>query len=79
VHELVDLGQLVQALLHAQVRAGDELQLRLAVVGGDVRVRERRAQRQRVRREGQAAGGQHAQAFFLDAAANAPSGRKKAA
>ena len=39
--ELVNAGQLVQAALHAGVHAGDELELALAVIGGDVRVRQR--------------------------------------
>ena len=67
VDELVDLGQLALAGQRVRVHAGDQLELRLAVVGGDVRVRERRAQRRRVRRKGQIARGQHAQAFFAAA------------
>ena len=70
-HELVHLREFVQALLHAQVRAGDQLQLRLAVIGGDAGVRQRSAQSQRVRRQSQAPLGQHTQAFFLNATADA--------
>ncbi len=70
-HELVDLGQLVEALLHRTARAGDEFDLRLAVVGRDVRMRERGTQCCRMRRERQPALGQHAQALLLDAAAHA--------
>ena len=38
-HVLVNLGQLAQGLFHAPVGAGDELDLRFAVVGGDAGVR----------------------------------------
>ena len=64
---LVDFGQLAQAVVHAGVHAGDQLQLRLAVVGGDVRVRQGRPQRQRVRGQGQLAIAIDAQAFAFDA------------
>jgi hypothetical protein len=37
VDELVDLGQLAFAAAHVGVHAGDQLELRLAVVGGDAR------------------------------------------
>ncbi len=70
VDVLVDLRQFRQARLGIRVHAGDQLELRLAVVGGDVRMRQRRAQRRRVRRECQRAAGLHAQALLLDAAAH---------
>ncbi|MNT77066.1 hypothetical protein D3C72_2161420 [compost metagenome] len=71
------LGQLIQALHHTLVGAGDQLQLRLAVIGGDQRVREGGAQGQRMGREGEAARGQHAQPFLFDAAANPPQGVRR--
>jgi hypothetical protein len=71
VRELVDLQQFLQAALGRGVHAGDQLQLRLAVVGGNVRVRQRRAQEVRMRRQGQPTVRRGAQAFFFDAAANA--------
>ena len=46
--------------------AGNELHLGLAKVGRDVRMRERRAQGLRVRRERYRAIGQRAQAFFFN-------------
>jgi len=76
VHGLVDLRELLQAGLHVRVHAGDELELRLAEVGGDARVGERRAQRRRMRREGEAAVGPHAQRFLLDAATDARKQRR---
>jgi hypothetical protein len=66
----VDLRQLVDTGLRAGVHAGDELELRLAEIGRDVRVSQCRAERGRVRRERQAAVGQRAQAFLLHAAAH---------
>ena len=77
MHKLVHLGQLIQALLHALVGASDQLQLRLAVVRSDQGMCEGRAQRQRVGGKGQAAGGQHAQPFLFDAAANPPQGVRR--
>ena len=72
VDELVGVGELVHAILHAGVNAGDQLQLAFAVIGGDVRVRQRRAQGQRMWRQRQAAAtGQGAQAFLFDATADA--------
>ena len=68
VDRLVDRGQLLEAALHAGVHAGDQLELRLAEIGGDVRVGERRAEPRRVRRRGERAVGPHAQALLLDAA-----------
>ena len=68
---LVDLGQLGQGSVHAGLHAGDQFQLALAVIGGDVRMRQRRSQRRRMRRERQPAARQGTQAFFLDAAADA--------
>ena len=69
--ELVHFAQLVQTGAHAVVHARDQFQLGLAVIGGDVGVRERTAQRGRVRREGQFAIGLGAQAFFFQATAHA--------
>src|SRR2546426_115707 len=70
--EVADPGELLQAGLHAAVHAGDQLELRLAEIGGDVRVRERRAERRRVRRLRKRAVGTHAQALLLDAAVHSP-------
>jgi hypothetical protein len=61
VDELVDLGELVHAVLHAGVHAGDQFELALAVVGGDVRVRQRR-QRQPRPRQGAGADAEQASA-----------------
>jgi hypothetical protein len=72
--ELVDLGQLLQAAVGIGMHAGDQLELALAEVGGDVRMGERRAERYRMRREGERAVGAHAQAFLLDAAAQVAEG-----
>ena len=71
VDELVDLGQLAQAAVDAGVHAGDQLELRLAEIGRDVLVRERRAEPRRVRRFGKRAVRPDAQAFLLDAAPDA--------
>src|SRR5262245_8851472 len=65
----MDALQLLQAGLGARVHAGDQLQLRLAEVGGDVRVGERRAELARVRRQRERARRRRAQALLLDAAA----------
>jgi hypothetical protein len=70
VDELVDLGQLAFAAAHVGVRAGDQLELRLAVVGGDARVGQCRTQGLGVRGQRQAVERAHAQAFLLDAAAH---------
>jgi hypothetical protein len=51
------------------VHAGDELELRLGEVRGDVGVRERRAERRRMRCVGERAVGTDPQALLLDAAA----------
>ena len=70
IHRLVQLGQLLQAGLDPGMHAGDQLDLRLAIVGGDMRMRQRRTQRQRVWCQRQHAVGQRTQAFLFDAAAN---------
>jgi hypothetical protein len=70
VDELVGLGQFGQAARHVRVHAGDELELRFAEVGRDVRVGERRPERCRMRRQREPAAGLHTQALFFDAAAN---------
>src|SRR5262249_33910750 len=69
VDELMDLGQLVAAGLGARVHAGDELDLRLAEIGGDVWMGERRAERRRVRRHRERAARRRSQTLLLDAAA----------
>ena len=74
IHHLVNLPQLIQASLHAAMRARDQLRLRLAEIRGDVRVRERRAKRRRMRRERQRAIWRSAQAFFLQPAPHARQG-----
>jgi hypothetical protein len=71
IDELVDLRQLGQARFDAGVHAGDELELRFAEIGGDVRMGQRRPQTCRVRRQGQRAVGLRTQAFLLDAAPHA--------
>jgi hypothetical protein len=68
VDRLVDRGELLEAALHAGVHAGDELELRFAEIGGDVRMRERRPEPRRVRRRGERAVGPNAEALLLDAA-----------
>jgi hypothetical protein len=64
----VDLGQLLQAAVGVGMDAGDELELALAEVGGDVRVRQGRAEARRVRRERERPVGPRAQALLLDPA-----------
>ena len=66
VGELVQLREFGQGGGSVQMGTGHQFDLRLAEVGGDVRVREGRAQRRRVRRQGQTATGLGAQAFFFD-------------
>ena len=68
---LVHLLQLLQAGFHALVHTGDQLQLGFAVVRGDMRVGQRRAQSDRVRRKRQRARRQYAQTFFFNTAAYA--------
>ncbi|MNC22672.1 hypothetical protein D3C75_706790 [compost metagenome] len=69
VGEAVDGVQLVEAARRVFLGGGDELQQRLGIVGGDLRVGQRRAQRLRVRGQRQVAGGIDAQAFLLQAVA----------
>src|SRR5690242_17034677 len=71
VDDLVDLRELLEASLDARLHAGDELELRLAEIGGDMRMRERRAERLRMQRARERAVGLDAQALLLDAAAHA--------
>jgi hypothetical protein len=71
VGELVDARELLQALFDARVHARDQFELGFAVVGGDVRVGQRRAQRRGMRRHRKLAVGRGAQAFLLDAAHDA--------
>ena len=61
----------LQRGLDVLMRPRDQLDLRLAEVGGDAGVREGRAEGRRVRRERQAAARLGAQAFFFNAAAHA--------
>ncbi|MNJ68457.1 hypothetical protein D3C77_647090 [compost metagenome] len=63
----VGIGQFGQQRVHIRVRAGDQFQQRLGIVGGDVFVGQRRTQAGRVRRAGQDALFVHAQAFFFNA------------
>src|SRR3979490_116910 len=64
VDDLVDLGELPEGGAGVGMNAGDELDLRLAEVGGDVRMGERRAEQRRMRRRGQQTVRLHAQAFL---------------
>ena len=68
VDDLVDFGELRQALVDVGVDAGDQLELGFAEIGGDVRVRERRPEPGRMRRRGELSVGSDAEAFFFDAA-----------
>ena len=68
---LLHLHQLVQAVLHASMHAGDQLYLRLAEICGDVGVRQRRAKCLGMGRSGQGAIGLRAQTLLLNTAANA--------
>src|SRR5262249_25205437 len=66
--ELVDRGEFLEQCVGVAVRAGNELELRFAEVGGDVRMGERGAERGGMRRERERAIRGHAQAFLLHAA-----------
>ncbi len=77
VGELVHLAQLGQAGVDVGMHAGDQLQLRFAEVGRDVRMRERAAQRSRMGREGQLAIRERTQTFPLDATAHALHARRR--
>ncbi len=68
---LVQLSKLRHAGFDGTVRASDQFDLRLAEVGCDVRMAQRRAQCCRVRCHHQCAAWIDPQAFLLDAAANA--------
>ena len=68
IDELVNLSELLHAGVGVRVHAGDELELRLAEVGRDMRMRQRRAERERMRSRRKPAVRRDAQAFFLDAA-----------
>ncbi len=72
VDHLVQLRELRQASLDAVVHARDELELGLAEVRGDARVRERRAEPWRMRRFGQGPIGTDAKALLLEAAQQPP-------
>ncbi len=69
---LVNFGEVGETSFRAAMHAGNELELRLAEVGGGVRMGERRAEPRRVGRSGQRAVRSHAQTLFLDPAAKAP-------
>jgi len=69
IDELMQFGQLAHAGVGVDVHAGDQLDLRLAEVGGDVRMRQRGTERDRMRLLRQVPVGPRAQAFLLDAAA----------
>ena len=65
--EAVDGVQLGEGIDRVLMGGGDELQQRLGVVGGDLRVGQGRTQRLRVRGQCQLAGGIDAQAFLFQA------------
>jgi hypothetical protein len=71
VDELVDVAEVLRQLPGLGEGRRDELDQRLGIVGGDVRVRQRRAKRRRVRCLRNAPGGRHAQRLALDALAPA--------
>ncbi len=71
VDGLVHLRQFGLGRLGAAVHAGDQLELSLAEVGGDVRVRQRGAECARMRGGGERARLRHAQAFLLHASPDA--------
>ena len=71
VDNLVDFGELGETGVNARVHAGDQFQLGLAEIGGDVRVRERRAEPGRMRRIREHAVRTDAQAFLFDSAPEA--------
>ena len=72
IDDLVDAPELFEAGLDVRVHAGDQLELRFAEIGGDMRMRQRRTERARMRVGGERPVGQHAQALLLDAAAYVP-------
>ena len=71
VDELVQVEQVLQQLPGSAEGRRDQLDQRLGIVGGDVLVGERRAQRARMRRLRDAPVGRHAQRFLFDALAAA--------
>ena len=71
VHDLMDLHELLQAGLGIGVHAGDEFELRLAEISGDVRMLERGSERDRMRGRRQRPIGPHPQAFLFDPAPEA--------
>ena len=71
---LVNAGEFGQAGVDAVVDAGDEFDLGLTEIGGDVRVREGGAQRTGMRPHGQLAIGSGPQAFLLQATGDATQG-----
>ncbi len=69
VHELVQVEQVLQQLPGGRERRGHQLDQRLGVVGRDVLVGERGAQRARVRCLREPSIGRHAQGLLLHALA----------
>ena len=67
----MDVGQFRQAGTDRIMRIGYQFELRLAEVGGDVRVRQWRAEPCRMGCFGEAAIRSHAQAFFFNTAVEA--------
>src|SRR5580704_19029223 len=53
IHDLMNFGELLQAGLGTGVHTGNELELRLAEIGSDVRMAERGAERGRMRGRGE--------------------------
>ena len=68
IDDLVNFRDFRDARIGAGVYAGNELELRLAEVGRDVRVLERRAERCRMRSRRERSVGPHAQALLFDSA-----------
>lgn len=75
--ELLDARQFIHTGLCIRVHAGDEFQLRLTEVGGDVGVRQGRTQTVRMRSGRQHARGKGAQAFFFHTTANTAQTRRR--
>jgi len=71
VDQLVNLGEFGKTGFRVRVHAGDQFELGLAEIGGDVRVRERRAERARMRRIGEHPVRPDAQALLFHAAPDA--------
>ena len=61
------VGEIVERCADAVRRRRDEFHQRLGIIGGDVRMRQRRTERRRVRRECDPAQCRNAQAFLFQA------------